>query len=133
MISLRLRCTTHLSPRQAGTVQVSAQLGSSRAPHPQPCRGPRALVGLEGCPAMFSAGSESWSEGAEMLSIGEVDAADVQVSTESCNTSQLHTSPACPSAFCRFWSSSLSIAVLQLWVPCVPHVVHICDSSDLLL
>lgn len=38
--------------------------------------------GLEGCPAVFSAGSESWSEGAEMLSIGEVDAADVQVSTE---------------------------------------------------
>lgn len=42
-----------------------------------------------------------------MLSIGEVDAADVQVSTESCNTSQLHTSLACPGALCGLWSSSL--------------------------
>lgn len=82
---------------------------------------------------MFSAGSESWSEGAEMLSIGEVDAADVQVSTESCNTSQLHTSPACPSALCDSSPRHLSLAGLQLWMPCVLHVVHNCDSSDLLL
>ncbi|KFW11977.1 Hermansky-Pudlak syndrome 1 protein, partial [Fulmarus glacialis] len=54
-----------------------------------------------------AAGSESWSEGAEMLGTGEADAADVQVSKGSCSPSQLHTSPACPGALCSLWSLSL--------------------------
>lgn len=43
MISLHLRSTTHLSPHQAGTVQVSAQLGSSQSHTPSPAE----LLGSE--------------------------------------------------------------------------------------
>lgn len=82
---------------------------------------------------MLPAGSESWSEGAEMLSTGEADAADVQVSEGSFSPSWLHTFSACPGALCGLWSSSLvpccAAAVgapgsRAAGVPCVPHVVH---------
>lgn len=64
---------------------------------------------------MLPAGSESWSEGTEMLGTGEADAADVQVSKGSCGPSQLCASPACPGALCGLWSPSL--------VPCCAEAV----------
>lgn len=88
---------------------------------------------------MLPAGSESWSEGAEMLGTGEADSADVQVSKGSCSPSQLYTSSACPGALCGLWSSSLIPRCAAAMgapgsrtgdVPCVPHVVHDCDSTD---
>lgn len=72
-----------------------------------------------------------------MLSTGEVDAADVQVSKGSCSPSWLFSLSWCSlqSLFLVICHTVLCCAVgapgsRVRGMPCVCHVVHNCDSSD---
>ena len=100
--------TPEPSPGTHSTGEYPAGQQPSPAP-PSPAEAPALcgeVVGRVTCPVL-TAGSESWSEGAEMLDTAEADAADVQVSKGSHSPSWLHASPASLGALCGLWSSTL--------------------------
>lgn len=91
--------TPEPSPGRHSTGECPARQQPCPMP-PSPAEPPGLKWGLAGrAICLLPAGSESWLEDAEILSTGEADAADVQVSEGSCSPSQLHTS-ACSGALC---------------------------------
>ncbi|NXD02612.1 HPS1 protein, partial [Certhia familiaris] len=70
-------------------------------------------------PGQHSTGDESWSEGAEMLSIGEVDAADVQMAEDLLQT----LGPLVPEAS-NPRRIFLDASLREGYCPLLPHTMH---------
>ncbi|KAF4791400.1 Hermansky-Pudlak syndrome 1 protein [Turdus rufiventris] len=80
---------------------------------------PEVYYTPEPSPSRHSTGSESWSEGAEMLSIGEVDAADVQMAEDLLQTlGPLVAEASNPRRI--FLDASLR----EGYCPLLPHTMH---------
>ncbi|XP_039565297.1 Hermansky-Pudlak syndrome 1 protein isoform X3 [Passer montanus] len=80
---------------------------------------PEVYYTPEPSPGRHSTGSESWSEGAEMLSIGEVDAADVQMAEDLLQT----LGPLVPEAS-NPRRIFLDASLREGYCPLLPHTMH---------
>ncbi|NXV01588.1 HPS1 protein, partial [Cettia cetti] len=80
---------------------------------------PEVYYTPEPSPSRHSTGDESWSEGAEMLSIGEVDAADVQMAEDLLQT----LGPLVPEAS-NPRRIFLDASLREGFCPLLPHTMH---------
>ncbi|NWY44561.1 HPS1 protein, partial [Sylvia atricapilla] len=80
---------------------------------------PEVYYTPEPSPGRHSTGDESWSEGAEMLSIGEVDAADVQMAEDLLQT----LGPLVPEAS-NPRRIFLDASLREGYCPLLPHTMH---------
>uniref|UniRef100_A0A8C0UGN6 HPS1 biogenesis of lysosomal organelles complex 3 subunit 1 n=1 Tax=Cyanistes caeruleus TaxID=156563 RepID=A0A8C0UGN6_CYACU len=80
---------------------------------------PEVYYTPEPSPGQHSTGSESWSEGAEILSIGEVDAADVQMAEDLLQT----LGPLVPEAS-NPRRIFLDASLREGYCPLLPHTMH---------
>lgn len=128
--------TPEPSPGRHSTGECPAEQQPCPMP-PSPAEPPGLRWGLAGrATCLFPAGSESWLEDAEILSTGEAEAADVQVSEGSCSPSSSTPQPVLVLFAVSLWSLSLipccaaPVGASGSRVgdtPCVLHVGEGCD------